>query len=117
MQDLAAQRLEALGPATVSYTNESGSEARRAQAEREFLRMERDGPPAGTKSVPAHDVCSVTTATEQVPLLHTGVGGCICRRQVNDFLQPLCLLCTPQPLSWWRCCTWVWEVPSEYLQP
>ena len=49
MQDLAAQRLEALGPTTVSYTNESGSEARRAQAEREFLRMEREGPPAGTK--------------------------------------------------------------------
>ena len=49
MQDLAAQRLEALGPTTVSYTNESGSEARRAQAEREFLRMEREGPPTGTK--------------------------------------------------------------------
>ena len=49
MQDLAAQRLEALGPTSGSSANESGSEARRAQAEREFLRMEREGPPAGTK--------------------------------------------------------------------
>eukprot|EP00891_Asterochloris_glomerata_P008259 jgi/Astpho2/8259/Aster-x1506 len=53
-KDLAAQRLEALGPTSGSSANESGSEARRAQAEREFLRMEREGPPAGTKCMLCH---------------------------------------------------------------